>query len=106
MTVDNYYHVILVGQLDLDWYDILAFILTFSYVVLECQLMSQLTCAVKNSSSRSEKLKCYFSDTDLTFKFFSHIILLMGMILKVTTKVETLVDRVRVRARWVQLLGI
>ena len=66
-------------KIDIDWYDILSLIWTSGYILLELQLMSRLSCAAKNR----RKMKYFFSDSYLTFQFFSHLMVIVGMILKV-----------------------
>ena len=68
-------------KIDIDWYDILSLIWTSGYILLELQLMSRLSCAAKNR----RKMKYFFSDSYLTFQFFSHLMVIVGMILKVAT---------------------
>ena len=69
----------LVDKIDLDWYDILSFIWTLSYILLQFQLMLRLSRATKTR----RKMKHFFSDAYLTFQFFSHLMVVIGMILKV-----------------------
>jgi hypothetical protein len=63
-------------------YDVLAFV---SYVLLECQLMNQLTGSVPMHRMR-KKLQCLLSDSYLNIQLFSHLCLLLGMITKVRKK--------------------
>ena len=96
----HYWH--LFWQLDLffadklAFYDVAAFIWTLGYVVLEAQLMIQLSSTIQldsiklsstfNLNSVKKKISCLLADAYLNIQFFSHLLLLLGMIIKVSFK--------------------
>ena len=80
----------------LAFYDVAAFIWTLGYVVLEAQLMIQLSSTIQldsiklsstfNLNSVKKKISCLLADAYLNIQFFSHLLLLLGMIIKVSFK--------------------